>query len=298
MTTPVREARMGTYAIVIVALCVGINMIDGYDILAVAYTSPAFAREWALGPERVGFLLSAGLAGIGLGALVFSFVADTIGRRPVILICISLMTVGMILTAFSGSLAFMAACRVVTGLGIGGMAPAAGTLAMEYSPSSKRTLSVALVVIGYPVGATLGGYIANPLLAHFGWRSVFAFGGLLSLMLMPLLVWRMPESLEFLADRQPRNALAKINRYRARLGLDAVTELPSASEGPRANGRLGDLARPPLLTATIVLCIAYACFMFSFYFILNWSTNLITDMGLADAAGVSISTMMNLGGIA
>ena len=298
MTTPVREARMGTYAIVIVALCVGINMIDGYDILAVAYTSPAFAREWALGPERIGFLLSAGLAGIGLGALVFSFVADTIGRRPVILICITLMTVGMVSTAFSESLTFMACCRVLTGLGIGGMAPAAGTLAMEYSPPSRRTLSVALVVIGYPVGATLGGYVANALLAHLGWRSVFAFGGLLSLLLMPLLVWRMPESLEFLTDRQPRNALAKINRYRARLGLEAAMALPAASDGARTNGRLGDLARPPLLRATIVLCVAYAFFMFSFYFILNWATKLITDMGLADAAGVSISTLMNLGGIA
>jgi MFS transporter, AAHS family, vanillate permease len=289
---------MGTYAIVIVALCVAINLIDGYDILAVAYTSPAFAREWALGPERVGFLLSAGLAGIGLGALVFSFVADTIGRRPVILICIALMTIGMVATAFSESLAFMAACRVVTGLGIGGMAPAAGTLAMEYSPPSRRTLSVALVVIGYPVGATLGGYIANALLAHFGWRSVFAFGGLLSLMLMPLLVWRMPESLEFLTDRQPRNALAKINRYRARLRLEPLAALPAAASGAaRANGRLGDLVRPPLQRATIVLCLAYAGFMFSFYFILNWTTKLLTDMGLADATGVSISTLMNLGGI-
>jgi len=169
---------------------------------------------------------------------------------------------------------------------------------MEYSPPSRRTLSVALVVIGYPVGATLGGYVANALLAHFGWRSVFAFGGLLSLLLMPLLVWRMPESLEFLTDRQPRNALAKINRYRARLGLEAAMALPAASDGARTNGRLGDLARPPLLRATIVLCVAYAFFMFSFYFILNWATKLITDMGLTDAAGVSISTLMNLGGIA
>jgi predicted MFS family arabinose efflux permease len=178
------------------------------------------------------------------------------------------------------------------------MAPAAGQLAMEYSPDSRRTLAVALVVIGYPVGATLGGYIANALLAHLGWRSVFAFGGVLSLMLMPLLVWRMPESLEFLADRRPRDALAKINRYRARLRLEALAALPPPASGAgRPNRRLDDIVRPPLLRATAVLCIAYAGFMFSFYFILNWATKLITDMGLADAAGISISTLMNLGGI-
>jgi MFS family permease len=161
----------------------------------------------------------------------------------------------------------MAACRVVTGLGIGGMAPAAGTLAMEYSPPSRRTLSVALVVIGYPVGATLGGFIAIYLLQHFGWRSVFAFGGVLSTVLAPFLVWRMPESREFLA----RDTKA----------------VP-----------FSDLIRPPLARSTALLCIAYACFMFSFYFILNWSTKLVTDMGLADAAGVSVSSLLNLGGIA
>jgi MFS family permease len=266
LNAPGDQARTGTYPVLVVALCVAINMIDGFDILAVAFTAPAFAREWSLMPERVGFLLSAGLAGIGLGALVFSFLADTLGRRPVILICITLMSIGMIATAFSDTLAFMAACRVITGLGIGGMAPAAGTLAIEYSPPSRRTLSVALVVIGYPVGATLGGFVAIWLLEHFGWRSIFAFGGALSTLLLPLLVWRMPESREFLA----RDGRA----------------------------RFGDLIRPPLRGATVLLCCAYAMFMFSFYFILNWATKFVTDMGLADAAGVSVSSMTNLGGIA
>jgi MFS family permease len=262
-----RETPAAIYPQLIVALCVAINMIDGIDILAVALTAPAFAREWHLMPERVGLLLSAGLAGIALGALVFSFLADTLGRRPVILICITLMSIGMIATAFSESFNFMAACRVLTGFGIGGMAPAAGTLAIEYSPPSRRTLSVALVVIGYPAGATIGGFVAIWLLESFGWRSIFAFGGALSTLLLPLLVWRMPESREFLADRQPRNAFGK-------------------------------LIRPPLLGATALLCIAYALFMFSFYFILNWATKFVTDMGLADSAGLSVSSMTNLGGIA
>ena len=289
---------MGAYQISIVALCVAINMIDGFDILAVPFTAPALAREWGLSPERVGFLFSAGLAGIGLGALVFSFLADTWGRRPVILICITLMSVGMVATTFADGLDFMATCRVVTGLGIGGMAPAAGTLAIEYSPRSRRTLSVALVVIGYPVGAMLGGFIAIWLLEHFGWRSIYAFGGLLSIALLPVLLWRMPESLEFLTDRQPRNALARINFYRARLGLEPVPSLQPASGSSRPQQARFALFRPPLRHATILLCVAYALFMFSFYFILNWATKLVTDMGLADAAGVSVSSMINLGGIA
>jgi benzoate transport len=294
----VREAPMGAYQIAIVGLCVAINMIDGFDILAVAFTAPALAREWGLMPERVGFLLSAGLAGIALGALIFSFLADTFGRRPVILICITLMSIGMIATAFSNSLATMALCRVVTGLGIGGMAPAAGTLAIEYSSPSRRTLSVALVVIGFPFGATLGGLIAIWLLENHGWRSIFLFGGALSSLLLPVLVWRMPESLEFLMDKQPRNALARINRYRSRLGLEPLASLPAAASARSEQVQFADLVRAPLGRSTLILSLAYAFFMFSFYFILNWATKLVTDMGLADAAGVSVSSMINLGGIA
>jgi MFS family permease len=264
---PARETASASHPMLIVALCVAINMIDGIDILAVALTAPAFAREWSLSQERVGFLLSAGLAGIALGALVFSFLADTLGRRPVILMCITLMSIGMIATAFSDTYNFMVMCRVLTGFGIGGMAPAAGTLAIEYSPPQRRTLSVALVVIGYPAGATLGAFVSLWLLDSFGWRSIFAFGGALSTLLLPLLLWRMPESREFLADRQPRNAFGK-------------------------------LIRPPLLGSTALLCVAYAAFMFSFYFILNWATKLVTDMGLADSAGLSVSSLTNLGGIA
>lgn len=287
---------MSAYQVLIVAMCVAINILDGFDILAVAFAAPALAREWALPAEQIGLLLSSGLAGIGLGALVFSFIADATGRRPVILLSLSLMSAGMVAAAFTQSLHELALCRVITGLGIGGMTTTAGTLAIEYSSQKRRTLSVALVVIGYPVGATFGGFIAVWLLDAFGWRSVFLAGGLASTLLLPLLVWKLPESIAFLADRQPRDVLRRLNRYVARLGLPPVDSLPprAAKTGGRA---LKELLRPPFGARTARLSLAYAGFMFSFYFIINWATKLVTELGLPDRIGVTTSILINLGGI-
>jgi len=295
---PSHDERMTGYQILVVAMCVLINVLDGFDILAVAFAAPAIVREWGLTPEQTGLLLSAGLAGIGVGALVFSIIADIVGRRPVILVSILLMSAGMLAAGCVDSVPLLALYRIVTGLGIGGMVSTGGTLAIEYSTPSKRTLSVALVVIGYPFGATLGGLVAVWLLEQFGWRSIFLFGGAATSVLFPLLLWRMPESIEFLADRRPRGALEKINLYRARLGRPPISELPTP-RGEQDRGRqFGELARSPLRETTVLLCVAYAMFMLSFYFIINWATKLVTELGLTDAVGVSASIMINLGGIA
>jgi len=278
-------------------MCVVINTIDGFDILAISFAAPAIAREWGLDPERVGFLFSSGLAGIGIGALISSFVADAIGRRPVILFGTVLIALGMALTAYVHSVPAMAACRLLSGLGIGSMVSTAGTLAIENSSRRWRTLSVALVVLGFPLGGTLGGPVAVWLLEHHDWRAIFLFGATLSVVILPLLLWRLPESIEFLMDRQPRNALARINRYGARLGLGKLTMLPPKPKDS-AGGRYADLLRPPLRGVTVLLCVAYFCYMFSFYFIQSWATSLVTRMGLTDAAGVTTSAVMNLAGLA
>lgn len=290
-----RDRPMTSYQKVVVALCVLINLIDGFDILSISFAAPAVAREWNLTPERTGLLFSAGLAAMGLGALAFSFLADWLGRRPVIIVGAVLMTVGMAAAGFANSLGELAACRVVAGLGIGAMSATAGTLAIEYSSARWRTLSVALVVIGYPVGATVGGFIAVELLQDHGWRSIFLFGGSLTLVLLPFLLWRLPESVDFLIDRRPPGALERVNRIAARLQLPALAALPPRAG--EARGRLAELLGPPLGATTLRLALAYGSFMYSFYFIQQWATSLVTRMGLTDAAGVTTSALFNAGGV-
>src|SRR5512139_3307260 len=121
MTTPLealRDRPMSGWQVLVVALCVLINSIDGFDILALSFAAPVVSREWGLTPEQTGYVFSANLVGIGIGAFVFALVADAIGRRPVILGGTLLMSLGMITTAFTHDAGELAACRVITGLGI------------------------------------------------------------------------------------------------------------------------------------------------------------------------------------
>src|SRR5919201_1385859 len=137
-----RDRRMNLTQWVIVALCVAINFVDGYDIVALAVAAPVVSPLWALSPGALGFLFSAGLIGMMIGALVISPCADIWGRRPAIMGALVMMTIGMTLCAAAANGATLAVGRIITGIGMGGMTSTAGTLAMEYSSANRREFSV------------------------------------------------------------------------------------------------------------------------------------------------------------
>ncbi|MDR2216565.1 MAG: MFS transporter [Nevskiaceae bacterium] len=291
----IRGRAMSFAQIAVVVLCVIVNTVDGFDVLAISFAAPAIAREWGLGPESVCVLLSVGLAGIGAGVLISSFIADAIGRRPVVLAGTVLIGTGMAASAFVNSVETMALCRLLSGMGIGCMVSTLGTLSIEYSAARWRTLAVAAVVLGTPLGGTLGGPVAVYLLGEYGWRAIFLFGASLSVVLFPILLIWLPESIAFLADRQPPNALARINSLATRFSLPALSALPALGEKAASGWR--DLTRAPLLKVTLWLCSAYFCYMFSFYFIQSWATSLVTKFGLTDSAGITTSALMNMAGL-
>jgi MFS family permease len=275
-----------------------INMVDGYDILALAQAAPVLAREWNLGPDQLGELLSYSLGGMALGALGVSPVADTHGRRPAILFCLVLMSAGMFGAALSHGYWGMAISRLVTGIGMGGMTSTAGAIAMEYASEKRREFAPSAVAAAYPVGTILGGIVAIAVLHEFGWRGIFWFGGMLSAVLLPLAWFFLPESLEFLLSRQPRNALQKTNRVLARLDLPALSVLPPARvKASDGGGAVREILAPENRSTLLRLCIAHPLNMFSFYFIINWATKWVTELGLSTAAGIGYSIYVSIGGI-
>ena len=282
----------------VVAICAAINFVDGVDVLAMSLTAPAIAREWDLGPERLGALLSASLLGMTLGALVVSPLADLFGRRTMILGCLVLMSAGMLLSVGAESVAVLGVSRIVTGLGVGGMTSCTGTLVVEYASARRREFSLGCVTIGYPIGAVISGLCAVWLIAAFGWRSVFLMGAAGSLLLIPIVVWQLPESIELLVARRPRNALQRINATLDRLGIERLAQLPAVAIAESQKSSVLDVVRGGLLKRTVPVCFTYFMYMLSFYFILNWATKLTTELGFSDRSGISISVLTNLGGIA
>ena len=170
-------AAMTPYQWMVVALCVLLNCLDGFDVMAMAFTASSLTEEFALSGSELGVLLSAGLVGMAVGSLALAPVADVIGRRPLILISVGLATLGMLLSAVAPSAVLLGLARVVTGLGVGGILASTNVIASEYASARWRGLAIGLYTAGYGIGATLGGVAARGMLADLGWRSVFVAGG-------------------------------------------------------------------------------------------------------------------------
>src|SRR5262249_26350171 len=220
------EGPMTPFQVGAVAICVVLNMLDGFDVLVMAFTAPAVSGEWHLQGAETGVLLSAGLFGMAAGSLFLAPWADRFGRRAIILLSLITITLGMFLSAAAQGRWQLAALRVLTGIGIGGILAGITVITGEYASNKWRSNAISIQVIGYPVGATIGGSIAPVLIPRYGWRSAFLFGALASLIMIPVVLARLPESLDFLLAKRPANALERLNDLLRRMNHEKVPTLP------------------------------------------------------------------------
>ncbi len=284
-----------------IAVCILLNVLDGFDVLVMAFTGRSVATEWGLAAGQLGLLLSAGLVGMALGALFVAPFADRIGRRPTILICLVVAAAGMLLSAASQDALQLGLLRVLTGVGIGGILAGSNVIAAEYASTRWRGLAVSLNSLGYAVGATVGGLLAVTLIAGSGWRSVFLVGGLGTLAAIPLVMFALPESMDHLLSRRPRNALDRINALTSRMGLPPLDALPARDDTSVRTGGVVDnyrsLFEAGLRRSTLVLWGSFFLVMAGFYFVTSWTPTLLVEAGLSASDGLTGGTLLNLGGM-
>src|SRR5215207_4281984 len=149
---------------IVVALMVALNALDGFDVLSSAFAAPGISAEWGVPREALGIVLSAALVGMGF--------AHAAGGVPE-------------LTAW----------RFVAGLGSGGMLTATNAVTAESTSKAGRSLSMAIYVIGYPLGGVIGGFAAQTwLLQDYDWRAVFLFGAVVTAAMIPFVMVFVPET--------------------------------------------------------------------------------------------------------
>ncbi len=286
--------RFWQWAAVIVT--VGLNAMDGFDVLSISFAAPGIAKEWGIDKATLGWILSTELLGMAIGSVLLGGVADKIGRRPTILGCLIAMAIGMYGAAHSDAVIPLLVFRLLTGLGIGGMLASINAAAAECSSLRWRSLAMALMVIGYPLGGVLGGMVVQGLLTSGSWRDVFIFGAWATAVFVPLVWLLLPESVAFLDRARPPGALERINRVLTRFGhpTAAVLAAPPASAATRS---LADIFKPGLVVTTIVITCAYFAHVTSFYYILKWVPKIVVDMGFSPKAAAGVLTWANVGGV-
>ena len=292
------DARpMGALQVAGVGLCFLLNAFDGFDVLAITFAAPGIARAWGIDPAAIGLVISLGLFGMVGGSVFLAPLADRIGRRPLILVSLAIMGTGMAQAAIAPSFAFLAAVRLLTGLGMGAVIAAITAQAAEVANRRRRDLCVALMAVGYPLGGVLGGSVSALLLEGYGWRAIFLFGAAITLLMIPLVLAWLPESVAFLARRGRPGDLARINRTLSRMGHPAASELaPADTDGPKADVR--ELLRGGLAVSTLALTAMFSLHMAAFYYALGWVPSLVASLGFTQSQGAIVSMFLNMGGVA
>lgn len=283
-----------------IALTIGLNALDGFDVLSSAFAGPGIKQEWTLGPDGLGIVLAMELIGMGVGSLLLGGAADKFGRRPTILACLVLMATGMFLAASAASPQSLSVWRFMTGIGIGGMLSAINAVTNEYSSNKGRSFAMALMVIGYPLGGYFGGMTVKYLLPVNDWRAIFEFGGWATLVCLPLVWFFIPETPSFLDARRPAGALDRINKTLASFALPQLQALSPI--GPaQAKASVADIFKRPYLRTTLLLAFGYSFHALTFYYLLKMAPVIISDPQFAGqhftrAEGAGVLANANLGG--
>jgi predicted MFS family arabinose efflux permease len=151
------------------------------------------------------------------------------------------------------------------------------------------------MAIGYPLGVVFGGTIAAQLLKTEDWRSVFYLGATMTAICIPLVYFLVPESVHWLARKQPAGALEKINVTLKRMGHATVRALPDVS-GEQNRHRVSEIFSSTLIATTIIVTAAYFMHVTTFYFIIKWVPKIVVDMGFVASSAAGVLVWANVGG--
>ena len=286
---------MTGYQVVTVLICQSINVLDGFDVVLISYAGPLLTRDWGLPAASLGVVFSAGLVGMTIGAFVLAPLADYIGRRRTIIVGLAMVTAGMLLTYWVETVPQVVATRILTGLGVGALFASLTTLVVEYSSEKRRTLSVSLLYLGYPIGAILGGLIAQHNIERTGWQAFFLYGGVITGALIPVALLRLPESLDYLLSRQPQHALGVANKLIRKLGCAPIDVLPPK---PPAAGKqaVGLLFSAAYRRQTTSLWVSFFASLLVIYFLISWTPQILSTAGLPLERSILGGMLLNMGG--
>ena len=292
------HGRVTLAQMLVIAIALILNMLDGFDVAAMAFTAHSVGEALNISPREIGLLFSATVAGMTIGAMFIAPISDVIGRRLMLLICVTAIGVSMFITGYASTLWQLATLRTITGLGIGSLLASLATLTSEFTPTKHRSLGVVAICAGYPLGATLGGFIAEPLLAAYGWQSVFFAGGIATLVMLPAIYYWVPESLQFLVKKRPANALDKINQVLDRMNKPTLSTLPEVNaDEENEKASVFSLLSESRRAKTVTLwCTFFFCFI-SLFFLMSWIPKLVINSGLSESLGVYASVALNAGGV-
>ena len=281
----------------VVALCFLALLIDGFDVQIIGYVAPALRQSLRVDPSSMSIIFSAGLLGIMAGALVLGTLADSFGRRPMILACLVFVGITTLATALTTTVTTFIVLRFVTGLGLGGITPNGYALTSEYSPVRSRATATMVMSTGFSLGAVLGGILAARLIPVLGWRSVFYFGAIFPIVVAAVLAFALPESIRYLVLKREHGSRVAVMLSRISAGniFPPGTQFVVREENQNAFP-VQYLFREGRAGATMLLWLVSIFCLIDLYFLTNWLPTLALNTGLGMRRAVVAGLTLQVGG--
>lgn len=258
-------------------------LAEGYDVGVLGAVLPALAehKAWDLTPLQLGGLGAYALVGMLFGALFIGTLSDLVGRKKMLLASMLIFTLTQLGAALAPTPELFGLFRLLGGLGMGGVIPVAAALTIEYSAPKKRSFNYGLMYSGYSLGIVASALVAMAVLPALGWRWVIGAGAL-PLMVLPVIMLILPESLEYLvAKRRYREA----DRLAARLGISgfnaqAMAPVEQVQEpGSSWKQVLAAMFSPRFLRSTVFFWISLFCGMVLVYGLNTWLPAIMRKAG-------------------
>jgi AAHS family 3-hydroxyphenylpropionic acid transporter len=252
----------------VIILCALVILLEGFDIQAAGVSAPRLAPFFHLLPAQVGFFISSSAIGIFLAAILGGILADRFGRKPVIVIGVSLFGLFSLSTLLATNLATLIAARFMTGLGLGSAMPSVIALASDHSPAEMKKRAVGFIYCAIPIGGALTSVVMT--IGAFGtsWKPLYMIGGLAPIVVAPLLAGLLP--------REEKSA-------------------PKAKSGTSSSGAMAGLFGGGKAATTIFIWLATFGTLLIMYLLLGWMPSLLGAMGLSKQDAQYVQMIYNLG---
>ncbi|WP_232698294.1 MFS transporter [Brevibacillus daliensis] len=276
---------------------------DGYDLNMYGVVLPTLMAEWSLTSVEAGAMGSYALFGMMVGAFLFAPLADMIGRKKVLILCLTLFSAVTFLIAFSPNPTVFSVLRFIAGLGLGGLMPNVIAMMTEYSPKSKRNILVATMYSGYAIGGIIASLIGIYLIPTMGWNLLFILGGL-PLLAIPIMIKKMPESLNYYVQKEDFKTLAAImnkvdptgNYHETdRYVLDSETEQQSKETATKIP--VQRLFEDKRARSTFMFWVSCFSCLIMVYGLNTWLPKLMMQAGYPLGSSLTFMLVLNFGSI-
>ena len=271
---------------------------DGFDIAAMGYIVPELIKDWQLEPSAFVSAFSAGIIGMMIGGPLLGFYGDRLGRRRIIVIGLCGIGLATLATMAAQTVTHLVILRLITGIGLGGVIPNIAALVAELAPKRIRGRMLVAVTLGMPLGISLPGLVAGPVVAALGWPGILLVGGIMPLLIAVLAQAIVPESPKYLLEQRgdAEGARKVLRRLRPDLAISRETRLVTVAAVVHTSSAR-QLFAGSLLLATPLLWISQAANQMANFFSLTWLPTLLQSAGATTAEAGAHAAMFSIGGL-